>query len=111
MQEVSFHGGFDVLVTHAPALGLGDGDDAFHQGFRAYRTLLDLFAPAYHFHGHQHLSYAHGQPRSIQHQNTLIYNAFGYSILDLSFDKPGRRKRLSYLKTRYDWGKAYASQP
>ena len=106
MQEISFHGGFDVLVTHAPGQGLGDGGDQFHQGFRAYRTLIDMFAPSHHFHGHVHLP--HGQTsRSTEYENTCVYNAFGYSVLDLTFDGPGPRKRLSYIKTRYEWGKAY----
>lgn len=111
MQEISFNGGFDVLVTHAPALGLGDGEDRFHQGFLAYRVLLDMFRPAYHFHGHQHLNYGKGNNRIIQYGQTQIYNAFGYSVLDLKFETPSRAKRISYIKTRYDWGRAYGKQP
>ncbi len=110
MQEISWHGGFDVLVTHSPASGLGDGEDPFHRGFRAYRTLLDLYQPAWHFHGHQHLNYGRGK-RSLQHGATQIYNAFGYSLLDLAFDPPPRRKRASYIKARFDWGRAYGKQP
>lgn len=110
MPEISYHGGFDVLVTHAPAHGLGDGEDAFHLGFPAYRVLLDHYRPAYHFHGHQHLNYGSNK-RSIQHGNTLIYNAYGYSILDLTFKGVKPRKRISYIKARYDWGKAYGRKP
>ncbi len=111
MQEISFHGGFDVLVTHAPAQGLGDGEDAFHRGFRAYRTLLDLYEPAFHFHGHQHLSYGAGQ-RILTHGATTVCNAGGYSVMDLTFQSlPEKRRRTSYIKARYDWGKAYGKQP
>lgn len=107
MPEICSKGGFDVLVTHTPATGLGDGKDTFHKGFNSYRTLLDVFKPSYHFHGHQHLNYG-GGTRLIQYQNTVIYNGYGYSLLDLDFPTPLRRyKRLSYIKTRYDWGKAY----
>ena len=53
MPQICLYGGFDVLVTHTPAAGLGDGEDSFHQGFSAYRMLLNQFAPAYHLHGHQ----------------------------------------------------------
>jgi len=109
MQEISFYGGFDVLVTHAPARGLGDGEDSFHKGFQAYRVLLDLFRPAWHFHGHQHLTYA-SRKRSIQYGETQIYNAYGYSLLDLHISPPIRRKRISYIKTRYDWGRAYGKE-
>lgn len=110
MQEISYHGGFDVLVTHAPAAGLGEGEDAFHKGFKAYRALLDLFRPGYHFHGHQHLNYGSNK-RIIQYEDTTIYNAFGYSILDLSFKKNEGRRRISYIKARYDWSRIYGKQP
>jgi Icc-related predicted phosphoesterase len=109
MQEISFHGGFDVLVTHSPAFGLGDGQDAFHKGFIAYRTLLDLYRPAYHFHGHQHLNYGSSK-RLIQYGPTTIYNSFGYSLLDLEFQTAPKRNRISYIKARYDWSRAYGKQ-
>lgn len=110
IREISFHGGFDVLVTHTPAKGLGDGEDSFHQGFLAYRTLLDLYQPAYHFHGHQHLNYGSSR-RLIEYNNTQIYNAYGYSILELNFSAPTPRRRISYIKARFDWGRAYGKQP
>ena len=110
LPEISHHGGFDVLVTHAPARGLGDIEGAFHRGFRAYRSLLDMFGPKYYFHGHVHSNYSADTARSQRYRDTQIYNAFGYKLLDLSFEKPGRRRRLSYLKTRYDWGRAYGNQ-
>ncbi len=109
MGEIARYGGFDVLVTHAPAQGLGDGDDAFHQGFRAYRTLLDLYRPAYHFHGHQHPSYGKAS-RVIDYKGTRVHNAFGYSVLDLDIPEGGAHRRVSYIKARYDWGRAYGRQ-
>lgn len=109
MQEISFHGGFDVLVTHTPAFGLGDGQDAFHTGFIAYRSLLDLYKPSYHFHGHQHLNYG-STKRVIKYGDTVIYNAYGYSVLDLAF-KVRPRRRISYIKARYEWSRTYGKQP
>ena len=50
-------GGVDVVVTHAPPEGLGDGDDPAHWGFRALRNLLDKHPPKYLLHGHVHLRY------------------------------------------------------
>jgi predicted phosphodiesterase len=110
MQDISFHGGFDVLLTHTPAKGLGDGEDAFHRGFRAYRTLIDLYQPGYHFHGHQHPAYC-GSKGRITYRQTQIINACGYQLLDLTFDPPRQRRRISYIKTRFDWGRAYGRQP
>jgi predicted phosphodiesterase len=101
MSEIARHGGFDVLVTHAPAAGLGDGTDAFHRGFIAYRLLLDQFRPAFHFHGHQHTTYGGAKTR-IKYDNTVIINAYGYQIVDITVPerKPGR---TSYIKMRYEW--------
>ncbi|MDD2428586.1 MAG: metallophosphoesterase family protein [Eubacteriales bacterium] len=106
--QICTYGGFDVLVTHAPAAGLGDGDDQFHQGFGSYRMLLNQFQPTYYIHGHQHLNYS-GSKRSQQYGNTTIINAYGYQIVTLEVPVV-QRKRLSYIKTRYDWGKNNAAR-
>ena len=54
---------------------------------------------------------ARGAKRQMEHGETIIYNAFGYSVLDLSFTVPEHRRRVSYIKARYDWGRAYGKQP
>ena len=38
--------GVDVLLTHAPPEGVGDGADPPHQGFRALHRLTDRLQPA-----------------------------------------------------------------
>lgn len=43
----------DVLLTHAPPRGLGDGDDAAHQGFAALHRLVARVRPT-PLHGHVH---------------------------------------------------------
>lgn len=73
--------GFDILVTHAPAFELGDGDDLCHRGFKAFRHLLDKYHPKLHLHGHQHLNYGM-QERIIDYNGTTIVNAYGYRIID-----------------------------
>ena len=73
--------GFDILMTHAPAYGLGDGSDLCHRGFKCFNALLDKYSPDYFVHGHQHLNYKK-QPRIMKYKNTEIINAFGYHILD-----------------------------
>jgi Icc-related predicted phosphoesterase len=51
------HGhGLDVLVTHAPALGIHDADDLTHRGFLAFRRLLQVARPRLMLHGHVHLA-------------------------------------------------------
>ena len=107
--EICTHGGFDVLVTHAPAAGVGDGEDSFHRGFRSYLALLKQHEPSYFLHGHQHANYG-GYKQNQLIGRTKVVNAFGYQIIDLQVPKPApQQKRLSYIKTRYDWGKTYAA--
>jgi Icc-related predicted phosphoesterase len=47
-------GPVDVLLTHAPPLGLGDGDDRPHEGIAALHLVLDRLEPSWHLHGHIH---------------------------------------------------------
>jgi Icc-related predicted phosphoesterase len=75
----------DVLVTHAPAEGLGDGEDSFHAGFSVFRKLIDACSPRYHLHGHQHLSYNYEQKRIEQYSSTTIVNGYNYCVLDMEF--------------------------
>ena len=55
-------GGVDILVTHAPAEGLGDSEDVAHWGFPSLRTFLDKYSPGYHVHGHVHMTYGQNIP-------------------------------------------------
>lgn len=79
--KIFFSKGFDILVTHAPALGLGDGPDFCHTGFKSFVNLMDKYSPKYFFHGHQHLNYGKLSRKS-QYKNTKIINAFGYTIVE-----------------------------
>ncbi len=45
----------DILLTHAPPLGLGDGIDLPHKGFSSFLLFMKWFKPAYLLHGHIHL--------------------------------------------------------
>ena len=68
--------GFDILVTHAPALGLGDGKSLTHTGFQSFRTLMERYRPAFFVHGHVHLSYDPTAKRVRQYEDTTIINAY-----------------------------------
>jgi Icc-related predicted phosphoesterase len=51
-----FHSRFlDILVTHAPPLGIHDGKDWPHRGFNAFLELMARFRPRYLLHGHKHI--------------------------------------------------------
>ena len=51
------HKGFDILVTHAPAYRLNDGEDLPHTGFQVFHKLMEKYKPRYFIHGHMHMSY------------------------------------------------------
>ena len=68
--------GVDIVVSHAPAEGLGDADDPAHWGFAALRELLEDYHPQYLLHGHVHMSYDHKLPRVMEFEGTKIINAY-----------------------------------
>lgn len=80
--KLFWHKGFDILVTHAPAYGVSDGDDLCHTGFKAFLPLLKKYKPRYMFHGHMHLKFGRA-PRIVMHDETTVIDASGYYILDI----------------------------
>ena len=75
--------GVDILVTHAPAQGLGDMDDVCHRGFACFRELLDRFHPLYHCYGHVHVQYVPTLPRTQRYGETTLVNASGKYLIEL----------------------------
>jgi Icc-related predicted phosphoesterase len=72
----------DVFVTHAPPKGIHDMADLPHQGIEAFRWLLHVFKPAYHFHGHIHV-YRPDTIIETRFENTLVINTFGFRTTTL----------------------------
>lgn len=83
MPQLKRHGGFDILLTHAPAYGLNDLDTLPHRGFMCYNTLLDKFEPRYFIHGHIHLNYGYRIPQISQRGKTTVINAFDHCVIDI----------------------------
>ena len=75
--------GVDIVVTHSPASGYGDGEDYAHRGFDCLLSLLDKYQPKYLVHGHVHATYGANRPRVLQHGPTTIINAYERYVLDL----------------------------
>ena len=76
-------GGVDIVVTHAPMLGYGDGEDYAHQGFACLLDMVDKYHPQYLIHGHVHVNYGVNIPRVLHRGETTIINAYERYILDL----------------------------
>ncbi|MDO4260673.1 MAG: metallophosphoesterase [Eubacteriales bacterium] len=78
-----FHKGFDILLTHSPALGLHDGTDLPHTGFQGFLKLMDRFHPRLFVHGHVHMSYDRTIPRRSFYGDTAVVNAYERYVIDL----------------------------
>ena len=80
------HRGFDILVTHSPAYGFGDGEDLPHTGYKVFHKLLEKYKPRYFVHGHMHLNY-YGRPRqsreSAYNEHTTVVNAYERCIIEI----------------------------
>lgn len=92
-------GGVDILVTHAPPMGLGDGEDPAHRGFACFQTLLDRYHPLCLIHGHVH---RRGYPlpeRELVYGDTRIVNASERYVLEVP-DRPfapAKRNDLQWI--------------
>lgn len=75
----------DVLVAHSPPLGIHNGSDHPHTGFRALLDLMRFFKPRYLLHGHQHRNYAPG-PCETRLGETLVINVHPYRVLDIEMN-------------------------
>lgn len=72
----------DLLITHAPPLGLGDEGDLAHRGFACFHPLVRSLAPELLAHGHVH---PYGRKPSTHHlANTEVVNVVGHRLLELS---------------------------
>ena len=86
-------GGVDIVVTHAPPLGVGDEEDPAHKGFETFLELMELYKPKYLLHGHVHLrynAYTGQKPQRENHYgNTKVINVserYDLEIPDAEFD-------------------------
>ena len=75
--------GVDIVVTHSPVQGFGDGEDYAHRGFECLLPLLDKYKPRYLVHGHVHVNYGANIPRVHQRGETTIINAYERYILEI----------------------------
>ena len=75
--------GFDILLTHSPAAGIGDGPDEPHKGFEGFNYLLEKYKPKYFIHGHIHRSYQMKFKQEYEYnENTKIINGYERYIFE-----------------------------
>lgn len=78
--------GFDILVAHAPACGINDGEDLPHMGFKIFKTLMEKCKPKYFFHGHVHMNYGRKHKRYDQYCSTQVVNAYERCIVEYELE-------------------------
>ncbi len=82
-RQIKKHDGFDVLVTHASARGIGDSDDLPHQGYEAFYPFLEKYRPPYMIHGHMHKCYDYAFKRENRYGDTKILNAYEKYMIEI----------------------------
>lgn len=74
-------GSVDVLLTHAPPLGLGDEPDPPHVGISALPGVLETLQPTWHLHGHIHPYGMHKPDRQLG--PTTIRNVIPWQLIEI----------------------------
>ena len=82
MPKIWWHKGFDILMTHAPALGINDFDSLSHRGFQSFCDLIEKYHPKFFVHGHIHKEYGHHIPQRTELEHTTVINACEYYAFD-----------------------------
>jgi Icc-related predicted phosphoesterase len=83
MNKLRFGRFLDILITHAPPLGIHDDADPCHTGFDAFKWLIRRFQPRYHLHGHMHV-YDRRAPTLSRLGATEIINVYPFRELELA---------------------------
>lgn len=85
--KLLYYKGFDILVTHAPAYQVNDGQDLPHTGFKAFNKLMEKYKPKYFIHGHIHPNYGGHFKRCSSYEETTVINAYERHVID--YEKHG----------------------
>ena len=79
-------GPVDVLLSHAPPLGLGDEDDPSHLGISALHGVIETLRPTWHLHGHIH---PFGLVKGDRHLGpTTIRNVIPWQVIEIEPRQP-----------------------
>ena len=77
-----------VVLSHAPPKGIGDeAADPYHEGFSAYRWLLDRLRPPLWLHGHVHP--ASVESWRLEHDGSQVVNVTGAVLIEIEAPREG----------------------
>ena len=96
--KIAKYGGVDIVVTHAPPRGVGDGEDRAHQGFESFLELMDTYRPRYLLHGHVHLSYGRDRTREREYHDTKVINVCEKYVLEIPDGEIGTWKKPNLIE-------------
>ena len=100
--EIAKYGGVDIVVTHAPPMGVGDGEDLAHQGFESFLEFIDTYKPKFLLHGHVHLRYGTDLTREREYHGTQVINVCEKYIIDIPKEACGNWKKPNFIeRVRY----------
>ena len=103
--QIAKYGGVDIVVTHAPPKGVGDGNDRAHQGFECFLELIGAYRPKYLLHGHVHLSYGTDRTRERGYHGASVLNVSEKFVLDIPDEEIGNWKKPNLIeRVRYFLG-------
>ncbi len=97
--------GFDILVSHSPALGINDGEDLPHRGFAGLTSLLVDYTPTLFLHGHVHLNYGREVRREDRFYDTRVVNAYERYVFDVEIPDDPPKKGLFARRADGDPGR------
>jgi Icc-related predicted phosphoesterase len=80
----------DIVITHAPPRGIHDAEDLCHQGFEAFRWLIQKFNPRFFIHGHIHRPFDSDADRVTVVNRTRVINAYGHHLLSIRTETDSR---------------------
>ena len=101
MRAAKRAGAVDVLLTHAPPLGLGDGEDLPHVGIEALHTVLERLQPTWHLHGHIH---PYGQQMPDRRVGpTTIRNVIPWRMIDIDPKGPVQVAGSTQSRKQSSW--------
>lgn len=83
LPNIWWHGGVDIIITHAPPRNIHDKEDRCHKGFKSFCWLINRYSPQYLIHGHVHCAFTSPDQRVTQINQTRVVNTCGYYVFEI----------------------------